>query len=142
MKNSNIHWTAHTWNPVWGCRKVSAGCKNCYAERLITGRYGQKFTDVRRTSNRTFNFPYQLHKKLTGNEPLQERLVFTCSMSDFFIEEADGASSAKHRTWCTRFLLNGPKESKTIYRMTGDRRGTRTYGWVPVPKTKRFMMTG
>ena len=32
--NSNIEWTEATWNPVTGCTKVSAGCKNCYAERL------------------------------------------------------------------------------------------------------------
>ena len=32
--NSKIEWTEATWNPVTGCSKVSAGCKNCYAERL------------------------------------------------------------------------------------------------------------
>ena len=32
--NSQIEWTEATWNPVTGCTKVSAGCKNCYAERL------------------------------------------------------------------------------------------------------------
>ena len=31
---STIEWTESTWNPVLGCRKVSAGCKNCYAERM------------------------------------------------------------------------------------------------------------
>jgi protein gp37 len=30
--NSEIAWTRHTFNPVWGCTKVSAGCANCYAE--------------------------------------------------------------------------------------------------------------
>lgn len=28
---SEIQWTDETWNPTIGCRKVSAGCKNCYA---------------------------------------------------------------------------------------------------------------
>jgi len=32
--NSHIEWTEATWNPVTGCTKISAGCKNCYAERL------------------------------------------------------------------------------------------------------------
>ena len=27
-----IAWTHHTFNPWWGCTKVSPGCKNCYAE--------------------------------------------------------------------------------------------------------------
>ena len=31
---SHIEWTEATWNPVTGCTKISAGCKNCYAERL------------------------------------------------------------------------------------------------------------
>ncbi len=31
---SGIEWTNSTWNPVVGCSKVSAGCKNCYAERM------------------------------------------------------------------------------------------------------------
>jgi protein gp37 len=31
-ENSNIEWTDHTFNGWWGCTKVHAGCKNCYAE--------------------------------------------------------------------------------------------------------------
>lgn len=31
--NSNIAWTHHTFNPWWGCTKVSDACRNCYAER-------------------------------------------------------------------------------------------------------------
>ncbi|MFM2375002.1 MAG: hypothetical protein RLZZ165_98 [Bacteroidota bacterium] len=29
---SSIEWTEVTWNPVTGCKKISAGCKFCYAE--------------------------------------------------------------------------------------------------------------
>ncbi len=32
MAASSIEWTELTWNPTTGCDKVSAGCKNCYAE--------------------------------------------------------------------------------------------------------------
>jgi protein gp37 len=31
---SKIEWCNRTWNPVVGCSKVSAGCKNCYAIRM------------------------------------------------------------------------------------------------------------
>jgi len=48
--NSHIEWTEATWNPVTGCTKVSAGCKNCYAERMAlrlqamgSGRYRRGF---------------------------------------------------------------------------------------------------
>jgi protein gp37 len=30
-KNSRISWTIHTFNPWWGCTKISPGCTNCYA---------------------------------------------------------------------------------------------------------------
>ena len=35
-ENSKIEWTDHTFNPWIGCTKVSPGCKNCYAETLMT----------------------------------------------------------------------------------------------------------
>src|SRR5262249_45607172 len=31
-KNSSIEWTHHTFNPWWGCKRVSPACENCYAE--------------------------------------------------------------------------------------------------------------
>jgi protein gp37 len=79
MENSKIEWTHHTWNPHIGCRKVSPGCKYCYMHRDMT-RYGLNPKTVKRTSKVTFNKP------LKWKDPAR---VFTCSWSDFFIEEAD-----------------------------------------------------
>ncbi|MDD5459705.1 MAG: DUF5131 family protein, partial [Phycisphaerae bacterium] len=31
---TKIAWTNETYNPIIGCSKVSAGCQNCYAERM------------------------------------------------------------------------------------------------------------
>jgi protein gp37 len=31
---TGIQWTDETWNPVIGCRRVSEGCRNCYAEKM------------------------------------------------------------------------------------------------------------
>jgi protein gp37 len=42
MARSKIEWTDYTFNPWIGCTKVSAGCKNCYAER--ENKY-RKWTD-------------------------------------------------------------------------------------------------
>lgn len=36
---TGIAWTDHTFNPWWGCTKVSAGCANCYAE-TSSNRWG------------------------------------------------------------------------------------------------------
>lgn len=46
---THIQWTDATWNPVTGCTKVSAGCKNCYAERLFPCVYGKDAIDVCRS---------------------------------------------------------------------------------------------
>ena len=78
-ENTAISWTNNTWNPWVGCRKVSQGCKNCYMFREQE-RYGNDPKMVRRTAPATFNAP------LKWKEPA---MVFTCSWSDFFIEEAD-----------------------------------------------------
>lgn len=74
-----IAWTDKTWNPWQGCHKVSAGCANCYMHREKK-RYGQDPSTVVRSKPATFNAP------LKWRDPA---LVFTCSWSDFFIEEAD-----------------------------------------------------
>ena len=78
-ENTKIQWTDHTWNPWTGCKKVSSGCKFCYMYR-DKERYGLDPTTVIRSKPPTFNKP------LNWKEPAK---VFTCSWSDFFIEEAD-----------------------------------------------------
>ena len=39
-EETGIAWTDSTFNPWRGCMKVSEGCKNCYAEQLVTKRQG------------------------------------------------------------------------------------------------------
>lgn len=79
MEKTKISWTDYTWNPWRGCRKVSAGCTNCYMFR-DQKRYGKDPLEIVRAAPPTFNKP------LSIKEPSK---IFTCSWSDFFIEEAD-----------------------------------------------------
>jgi len=79
-KDTGISWCDATWNPWQGCHPVSEGCANCYMYR-DKGRYGQDPTVVVRSSASTFRAPRR------WKDP---RVVFVCSWSDFFIEEADG----------------------------------------------------
>jgi protein gp37 len=66
------------WNPVTGCQKVSAGCKNCYAERIAARFWGErKFTDVQTHVDR-LDIPFHWKKP---------RRVFVNSMSDLFHED-------------------------------------------------------
>ena len=76
---TNISWTQETWNPWYGCKRVSPGCLNCYADRDMT-RYGKDFSTVTRSSKAVFEKPFKF------KEPT---LIFTCSWSDFFIHDAD-----------------------------------------------------
>jgi len=77
-KKSKIEWTDATWNPWYGCQKISQGCKNCYMYRDM--KRTPFDPDVVTRSKTKFNDP------MKWKEPLK---VFTCSWSDFFIEEAD-----------------------------------------------------
>lgn len=77
-KTTGISWTDHTWNPWYGCLKVSPGCKRCYMYRDME-RFGRNPMIITR-SKTNFSEP------LKWKEPA---MVFTCSWSDWFIEQAD-----------------------------------------------------
>lgn len=79
MDKTKIAWTEYTWNPFHGCHKVSEGCKYCYMFR-DKERYGQDPNKVVKSSKSVFNKPLKI------DEP---SMIFTCSWSDFFIEEGD-----------------------------------------------------
>jgi len=80
---SKIEWTERTWNPTTGCTKISAGCKNCYAETMairlkaigIKGyENGFKFSIV----------PARLEEPLKRKKPT---IYFVNSMSDLFHQD-------------------------------------------------------
>ena len=33
-EQTGIEWTDHTFNPWWGCVRVSPACQHCYAETI------------------------------------------------------------------------------------------------------------
>lgn len=89
---SKIEWTDETYNPVIGCTKVSAGCDNCYAERMAdrlrliyeaTGRNPQYIdkTDMGKWTGEVGCFEDLLDKPLHWRKP---RRIFVNSMSDTF----------------------------------------------------------
>lgn len=82
MRTTKIEWTEQTWNPTVGCNKVSAGCKNCYAETMSvrlkamgTKGYENGFE---------FNIlPDRLEQPINIKKPTK---FFVNSMSDLFHE--------------------------------------------------------
>ena len=87
MSKSKIEWTEATWNPVTGCTKVSAGCKNCYAERMSRR--------LQAMGNRNYangfavtEHPHMLDKPTRWRKPQR---IFVNSMSDLFHPEVSFA---------------------------------------------------
>jgi protein gp37 len=81
--NSSIEWTGSTWNPVTGCTKVSAGCLNCYAERMARRLQAMGQPNYRNGFGVTLH-PHVVDLPLTWKSP---RTIFVNSMSDLFHEK-------------------------------------------------------
>jgi protein gp37 len=79
-QKSEIEWTQSTWNPVTGCDKVSAGCKNCYAERMAGRLQLMGQPNYRRGFELTLQ-PHMLERPLAWKTP---QTIFVNSMSDLF----------------------------------------------------------
>jgi len=84
---TGIEYVDETWNPVTGCTKISAGCKNCYAERMakrLAGRFGYPADEPFRVTLHPDRLDQPLHWK-------NPRRIFVNSMSDAFHEDIDFA---------------------------------------------------
>ena len=64
MANTSIEWATEVWNPVVGCSKVSAGCKNCYAERMARRLKGMGHPEYQAV----VDHDRKQERVLTGNE--------------------------------------------------------------------------
>ena len=98
-KNSHIEWTNHTFNPWWGCHKVSSGCDNCYAE-VWSKRVGQKLWG--QTAPRRFFGEAHWREPLKWNREAgvagKRARVFCASMADVF-ERRGSLNSERTRLW-------------------------------------------
>lgn len=86
---SRIEWTDETWNPLLGCRKVSAGCANCYAETMANRLAGMGQDSYRtqvdgagRWTGRSYLVESALAKPFAWRR--KPRRIFVCSMADLF----------------------------------------------------------
>ncbi len=83
MKTTKIEWTEATWNPSIGCSKVTAGCKNCYAESMA--RRLQAIGVAGYEDGFKFKIlPERLQQPLSIKKPTK---FFVNSMSDLFHEK-------------------------------------------------------
>jgi protein gp37 len=87
---TRISWSNRTQNFWIGCRSVSEGCDRCYARARINKLRGtasdpHPFDRIVRT--KTWGDPYRWQREAAAAGRID--LVFTCSFSDFFIQQAD-----------------------------------------------------
>lgn len=95
---TGIQWTDATFNPWWGCEKISPACAHCYAERDATtyrqnGLWGPG-SARRFFSEKHWGEPLKWNKRAAAaGKPF---LVFCASMADVFEDrrDLDGPRSA------------------------------------------------
>ncbi|NBS69878.1 phage Gp37/Gp68 family protein [bacterium] len=91
-KDSAISWTHHTFNPWWGCEKISPACTHCYAETFAKrfpasrGLWGKNSTR-RFQSDKYWNAPLKWNRDAAASG--ERRRVFCASMADVFEDRAD-----------------------------------------------------
>jgi protein gp37 len=89
-ERTGIEWTDHTFNPWWGCARVSPACENCYAE-TFSKRLGANIWGVRanrrRLSDNYWGEPLKWNQKAAALG-IRKR-VFSGSMCDVFEDRRD-----------------------------------------------------
>lgn len=102
---TKIEWTDHTFNPWWGCSRVSPACRSCYADATAT-RWGHELW--RRKGPRRMLSEANWRTPLKWNraaEAAGQRLkVFCASMADVFeihpVDEVNAQlDTARARLW-------------------------------------------
>ena len=97
--DSKIEWTDHTFNPWWGCTKVSPACDHCYAETWAkrTGHavWGAK-TERRHLSDSHWRQPGRWDA--AAQQAGTRARVFCASMGDVF-EWGASLSKLRARLW-------------------------------------------
>ena len=86
-EKTGISWTDATFNPWWGCQKVSPACDHCYAERdakrFAAGRVLWGVNSERRTfGDKHWQAPLDWAKTMPAKLSRRPRL-FCASMGDW-----------------------------------------------------------
>lgn len=99
-EHSKISWTDATFNPWWGCQKVSEGCTYCYAERdakrFSDSDLWGKDTPRRFFGRKHWAQPEEWNKK--ARKEGKRIKVFCGSMCDVFEARPD-LSEQRKRLW-------------------------------------------
>lgn len=98
-KDSKIEWTTHTFNPWWGCTKVSEACKHCYAESWAK-RVGKDVwgPGVERRTFGDDHWKQPVRWNALAEGAVERPRVFCASMADVF-EDREELDTHRFRLW-------------------------------------------
>lgn len=97
-EQSKIEWTDATFNPWWGCEKISPGCKHCYAEAFAK-RTGHKVWG--KVPRRLFGPKHWAEPEKWARKAAAlgvRARVFCASMADVF-EDAPELEPERRKLW-------------------------------------------
>jgi len=109
-KETKIEWCDGTWNPWYGCDKISPACDNCYAERWAK-RAGKDFSKI------TYASYQSLRNPIKWKTP---KRIFVCSLGDFFHRGVRGAIREqayfimRKADWHTYLILTNGRKKLSI----------------------------
>lgn len=107
MEDSKIEWTDNTFNPWWGCQRVSPGCEHCYAE-TFSKRVGRDLWGPK--AGRRIASESYWRKPLKWNADAIKAdtwpFVFCASMCDVFEDRPD-LVEPRNRLW--RLIESTPR---------------------------------
>lgn len=120
--DSQIEWTDHTFNPWWGCTKVSPACDHCYAD-LLARRRGFRVwgpgAAIRQLSETHWREPVKWNARAAVAG--ERHRVFCASMGDVF-EGRPEHDALRARLWALvattpslDWLLLTKRPSKVAY---------------------------
>lgn len=133
-RDTDIAWCDHTFNPVWGCTKVSEGCRFCYAERTAR-RFGTNWGP--RGPRKTFGDKHWNEPRVWDRAAARagvRRRVFCGSMCDW-AEDHPTTAAQLPRLWA--LILETPnldwllltKRPERIRRCLPVEWGADRHGW-------------
>ena len=98
-ETTKIAWTDHTFNPWWGCQRVSPGCERCYAETFAK-RVGLKVwgpqSERRLFGDKHWAEPLKWNR--AAEKAGKRARVFCASMADVF-EDRQDLREPRARLW-------------------------------------------
>jgi protein gp37 len=90
MGQTEIEWSDYTFNPLWGCQRVSPGCVNCYAEafdKRLGGKHWGPGSQRRTFGEKHWAQPLAWNAKAAKDGRVYR--VFCASMADWLEDHPD-----------------------------------------------------